>query len=277
MNRPRKIILILLETLITVTAGVLILCRMINVFIILAVFAVLGATVALITIGNSKCLSDKPTKPGLVLAVIVEFWIIVFYPLVFLYFKPMRDIPRYPEFSRHYESGTMYVVLKKNLNYTNYHNNTTGENSDGTKLRVPKGSKVEVAIVDMKDYPEQPAQITTCFYDCESGCYTLWGGVKLDWIENPEVITNDLDAVRAEEKRLKRDTTIITYSGLAAAVNGAAGIVFLIWLLLKEHKEYHLVLAASLVLLNVLVSFLIPGLSSYVRYTISIALMFLFI
>ena len=68
---------------------------------------------------------------GLVLAVIVEFWIIVFYPLVFLYFKPMQDIPRYPEFSRHYESGTMYVVFKKNINYTDYHNNTTGEDSDG--------------------------------------------------------------------------------------------------------------------------------------------------
>lgn len=277
MSRPRKIILILLETLITVTAGVLILGRMINVLIILAVSAVLGASAALIAIGNSKCLSDKPTKPGLVVAVIVEFWIIVFYPLVFLYFKPMQDIPRYPEYSRDYESGSMYVVLKKNINYTDYHNNTTGENSDGTKLRVPKGSKVEVAIVDTKDYPERPAEITTCFYDCESGCYTLWGGIKLDWIENPEVITNDLDAVRAEEARLKKATTIKTYSGLAAAVIGASGVVFLIWQLLKKHKEYHLVLAASLVLTNVLVSFLVPGLSSYVRYTISSALMFLFI
>lgn len=277
MSKHRLIVLILLEMLITVTAGVFIFGRIGNVFIILALFSVLSVSTALIAYANSRYLSDKATRPGLVLAVIVEFWIIVFYPLVFLFFKPMGSIEHYPEYSKHYESGTKYVVLKKNLNYTNYHNNTTKERSDGTVFRVPKGSRLEVAIVNMKGYPDKKPMITTCFYDCESGCYTLWGGIDLDWIENPEDITRDLDAIRTEEARNNRTARIKTYSGLAGAVLGSAGVVFLICLLLRKHKEYHFVLASVMVTANILVSSFAPGLKAIVRLILQDALLFLFI
>ena len=277
MSKHRLIVLILLEMLITVTAGVFIFGRIGNVFIILALFAVLSVSTALIAYANSRYLSDKTTRPGLVLAVIVEFWIIVFYPLVFLFFKPMGSIEHYPEYSKHYESGTKYVVLKKNLNYTNYHNNTTKEDSDGMVFRVPKGARLEVAIVNMKDYPDKKPMITTCFYDCESGCYTLWGGIDLDWIENPEDITRDLDAIRTEEARNNRTARIKTYFGLAAAVLGSAGVVFLICLLLRKHKEYHIVLASMLVTANILVSSFAPGLKAIVRLILQDALLFLLI
>lgn len=277
MNRPRLIVLILLETLITVTAGVFIFGRIGNLFIVLALFAVLGISTALIAIANSRNLSDKATRPGLVMAVIVEFWIIVFYPLVFMFFKPMGSIEHYPAFSKEYESETRYVVLKKNLNYTSYHNNTTKEDSDGTVFRVPKGSRLEVAIVNMKDYPNKKPLITTCFYDCESGCYTLWGGIELDWIENPEVIIRDLDAVRKEEARHNLVARIKTYSGLAGAVIGSAAVVVMIWLLLRKHKEYHFVLASVMVTANILIPSFIPGLKDMTRLIVFEALLFLFI
>jgi len=277
MSRPRLIVLILLEMLITVTAGIFIFGRIGNVFIVLALFAVLSVSSALIASANNRYLSDKATRPGLVLAVIIEFWIIVFYPLVFLFFKPMCDIEHYPEFSKHYENDTKYVVIKKNLNYRNYHNNTTNKDSDGTIFRVPKGSRLEVGIVDMKGYPDMKPQITTCFYDCESGCYTLWGGIDLDWIENPEDITRDLDAVRAEEARNNRIARIKTYSGLAASVLGSAAVVLVIWLLLRKHKEYHIVMVAVMVTANILISYFTPGLKSTVGLIVGDALLFLFI
>ncbi|MBO4579162.1 MAG: hypothetical protein J5715_03300 [Clostridiales bacterium] len=196
-------------------------------------------------------LPAKPDRAALVFAVIAEFVAVAFYPFIFLVMVPLDNIP-YPMSWYHYGNEKRIVVLKKNVRFSNYHNNTTNERSDGTILIVPKGSKLEVAIVDMIDYPDKPAEVGTSFYECDSGLYTLWGGMDLDWFEDSSEIVKDLDAQRAKESKLKVENRIKASAGLLITVSISGLIVFLFWKLLRNSKEYHIVLVTLLILVNIL-------------------------
>ena len=201
--------------------------------------------------------SGKSKNPALIYAVIVESVFIGIIPFTFLFLKNYSELQMYsyPNSWYDYDSDERYVVTKKGINFTDYYNNTTKQNSDGTKLRVPPGSKLEVAIVNMENYPEEPAYISTTFYECDSGVYTLWGGISLDWIENPEDITKDLDALRAEEAAQKREYTVKSIIGLLLTVIITATIVFLLWKLLKKHEEFHYLLISLFVLAAAIIWF----------------------
>ena len=209
----------------------------------------------------SDFFSIKPSgwlkNPALIYAVILESILVGSIPFIFLFLKNFSELQMhmYPNSWYHYDSDERYVVTKKGIYYTDYHNNTTNQRSDGTKFRVPPGSKLEVAIVNMKNYPEEPAYITTAFYECDSGLYTLWGGISLDWIENPEDIIKDLDELRAEEAAQKREYTVKSIISLLLTVIITGTIVFLLWKLMKRREEFHYLFIALYVLAAVIVWF----------------------
>lgn len=202
----------------------------------------------------SKLFSFKPSgrskNPALIYAVILESILIGSIPFAFLFLKNFSELITYsiPESWYDYSSGERYVVTKKGIKFTDYYNNTTKQESDGTTLRVPPGSKLEVALVCMIDYPNEPAYISTTFYECDSGVYTLWGGISLDWIENADEVIQDLDALRAREAAQKREYTIRSVIGLLLTVIITGTIVFLLWKLLKKHEEFHYLFIALFVL-----------------------------
>ena len=202
----------------------------------------------------SKLFSFKPSgrlkNPALIYAVILESILIGIIPFIFLFLKNFSELRMHsiPNSWYDYDCDERYVVTKKGINFTDYYNNTTKQYSDGTKLRVPPGSKLEVAIVSMENYPEEPAYISTTFYECDSGVYTLWGGISLDWIENPEEITKDLDEFRAKEAAQKREYTIKSVIGLLLTVIITGTIVFLLWKLMKRREEFHYLFIALYVL-----------------------------
>ena len=196
-------------------------------------------------------------KAALIYAVIVETVFIGIVPFCFLFIRSLWDLQlaQYPQPYIHYNDGERYVVTKKGIRFSNYYNNTTKEKSDGTKIRVPPGTKLEVAIIHFDNYPEEPAYITTSFYECESGVYTLWGGIKLDWIENPEVINQDIEAHKAKEANEKKICLLKTVAGLVLTIVITGTVVFLVWKLLKKREELHylfivLLIVAAMFFLN---------------------------
>ncbi|MBQ2156397.1 MAG: hypothetical protein II438_08210, partial [Clostridiales bacterium] len=202
----------------------------------------------------SKLFSFKPSgrlkNPALIYAVILESILVGSIPFAFLFLKNFSELITHsiPESWYDYSGGERYVVTKKGIKFTDYYNNTTKQESDGTTLRVPPGSKLEVAIVSMRNYPNEPAYITTTFYECDSGLYTLWGGLSLDWFENADEVIQDLDALRAREAAQKREYTIRSVIGLLLTVIITGTIVFLLWKLLKKHEEFHYLFIALFVL-----------------------------
>ena len=82
-------------------------------------------------------------------------------------------------------------------------------------MRVPKGSVIEVAQVEMKDYPEKAPYISIAFYYDEDGRgYTLWGGIEMDWIDKPGDILSDLDDLRLAEAKNNREVRTKVIVGL---------------------------------------------------------------
>ena len=140
--------------------------------------------------GGSKIIkvNTNVTSPvALVLVMLVEFIMFAFYPFIFFVIIPANDYIEYPEFVYSYNDGEKQVVLTKNILFSSYAKWETNEIFEGNgKLRVPKGSVIEVAQVEMKDYPEKAPYISIAFYYDEDGRgYTLWGGIEMDWIDKP--------------------------------------------------------------------------------------------
>lgn len=202
---------------------------------------------------NSEPFKRK-RNPALIYAVILELILVGIIPFHYLVQPNIYELWMHciPESWYHYSDGERYVVTKKGIRFTDYYNNTTKEKSDGTKLRVPPGSKLEVAVVNMRDYPGEQPMINTTFYECESGVYTLWGGLPLDWIENPEEIIKDLDALRAKEAAQKKEYTIKCVIGLALTIVITGTIVFLLCKLFKKREEFHYLFIALLILAAVI-------------------------
>lgn len=202
---------------------------------------------------------SKTAKAALIYAVILELFFVGVVPFRLLVFKNIYELWMHstPESWYNYHDGGRKVITKKGIKYTKYYNNTTKEKSDGTKLRVPPGSEIEVAIVNMCNYPDEPAMINTAFYECDSGVYTLWGGIPFEWIENPEEIIKDLDAQRAKEAADKKLYTAKMVIGLVLTVVIAAGIVFLLWKLFKKREEFHYLFIALYVFTAVMLYFFV--------------------
>lgn len=220
---------------------------------------------------NLKKKSEKKTITSpfaLVMVLVVDFIMFAFYPFTFLVIIPNRDYEPYLENYYHYSSGEMKVVLTKNLHYTDYVKWETNERGDGTKeFVVPKGSTVEVAIVEMIDYPKEPACITTVYYYDEEGAgYTLWGGLSLDWIKNPEKIISDLDALRAAELKNNENVRIKTTVGAIITFVGSAIAVLLVYQIFKKNMARHVIFASVLVVIVFCLLFVLGPIGSELYY-----------
>ena len=195
-----------------------------------------------------------PKSSALVYAVALEFVLIGIIPFHFLFLKNYHELRMsyIPESWYNYHEGGPKVITKKGIRYTSYHNNTTKEDSDGTVLRVPPGSELEVAIVCMKDYPDKPPYFDTAFYECEIGVYTLWGGIPLDWVEGSEQIIMDLDELRPKEAKEKTENTVKAVLGIILSVVLTCGAVFLLCKVFKNREELHYLFIAVWILAGVI-------------------------
>ena len=219
-------------------------------------------------------IENKPAKkavtstPALILVMLVEFVMFAFYPFMFLVIIPYQNYDPYPENFFKYHNEEKKVVLKKNIHFASYLNwETNIQGDENNKLTVPKGSTIEVAQVDMNGYPEGEPEISISFYYDEEGKgYTLWGGVKLDWIENPEEIFNDLDALRAAEKQNNKNAIIKTITGFVITIVAAAVAVLVLFLILKKNMARHVLAASILVLIVYVLLFIVGPIGSDMYY-----------
>lgn len=210
------------------------------------------------------------TSPvALVLVMLVEFIMFAFYPFVFLVIIPANDYIEYPAFVYKYQDGEKKVVLTKNVRFSNYADWDAKEQYDGDgSLRVLKGSVIEVAQVDMKDYPERAPYISIAFYYDEEGHgYTLWGGIEMDWIDKPDEILSDLDDLRAAEAKNNRDVITKVILGLLGTFAFAAFDVFLVYLVFKKNLERHVYFASALVIIVFALLFVLGPIGSKIYYS----------
>ena len=215
--------------------------------------------------------SDKPvtSTAALILVMLVEFIMFAFYPFVFLVIIPYRNYEPYPENYCDYHNGEKKVVLTENVRFSSYVNWETEERGDGSNiLLVPKGSTIEVAQVHMHDYPEEEAYISISFYYDKDGTgYTLWGGIDLKWIENPEEIIRDLDAIREAEAKNNRDVKTKTLVGFVITIAVAAFAVFLVYMIFKKNLARHVVFASFLVMVVYVLLFVLGPIGSKIYYS----------
>ena len=206
---------------------------------------------------------------ALISVLLVEFILFAFYPFVFLVIIPYKDFEPYPENFCEYHDGKKKVVLTKNVRFTNYLNWKTDEKGDGSKkLRIPKGSTIEVSRVNMHNYPKEPAYIGISFYYDENGKgYTLWDNISLDWIEEPEQIIRDLDAIRAAEEKNTKGVIARTGLGLIITIVSSAVAVSLTYLIFKKNLARHIVFASVLVMLVYALLFVLGPIGSGIYYS----------
>ena len=168
------------------------------------------------------------TSPvALVLVMLVEFMMFAFYPFIFLVLIPM-----------------------KNVRFSYYADWDAKEQYEGDgSLLVPKGSVIEVAHVDMKDYPKRAPYISIAFYyDKEGHGYTLWDGIEMGWIDKPDEILSDLNDLRVAEAKNNRDVRTKVILGMLGSFAFAALDVFLVYLVFKKNLERHVYFASALVI-----------------------------
>ena len=191
------------------------------------------------------------TSPvALVLVMLVEFIMFAFYPFVFLVIIPANDYIEYPEFVYEYKDGEKEVVLTENVRFSYSADCDAKEQYEGDgSLLVPKGSVIEVAHVDMKDYPKRAPYISIAFYyDKEGHGYTLWDGIDMDWIDKPDEILSDLNDLRVAEAKNNRDVRTKVILGMLGSFAFAALDVFLVYLVFKKNLERHVYFASALVI-----------------------------
>ncbi len=220
------------------------------------------------TSGKKPAHKAVTSTPALILVMLVEFVMFAFYPFLFFVIIPYSKYDPYPEKFVKYHNEEKKAVLKKNIHFASYLNwETNIQGDENNKLTVPKGSTIEVSQVDMNGYPEGEPEITISFYYDEEGKgYTLWGGVKLDWIENPEEIFNDLDAIRAAEKQNNESVRAKTITGFVITIVAAAVAVLVLFLFLKKNLARHVVAASILVLIVYVLLFIVGPIASDMCY-----------
>lgn len=222
--------------------------------------------------GGSKIIkvNTNVTSPvALVLVMLVEFIMFAFYPFIFFVIIPANDYIEYPEFVYSYNDGEKQVVLTKNILFSSYAKWETNEIFEGNgKLRVPKGSVIEVAQVEMKDYPEKAPYISIAFYYDEDGRgYTLWGGIEMDWIDKPGDILSDLDDLRLAEAKNNREVRTKVIVGILGSIAFAALGVFLAYLVFRKNLARHVYFASALVMIVFILLFVLGPIGAKMYYS----------